>query len=343
MNDRFTKEDSPYLPFLAFINTLPHVPGHAEQQLTFATDEEERRQIQCEHAYLRGDFEAAKRNYFQTTGRDKTRICAMYVASMAAISTNDYTLFHNIYSELQEMYRQYRGQGKTEQMLWLAIQAADACLYLGKEPFDMERISLLTMDTQCYALGLYMKYLHLIREFEKMTGVGETALLFSSGKKDSSLTNLYLHMMCAVGYIEQHRDEEAFVQIRKALEIGLADGFITPFAEHIAAGSGRIELCIEQDYPDFYRPVIKQCEATMKNWISVHNQYARDNITDLLSVAEYQVANLAARGKTNAEIAKILKRSVSSVKKLLESTYAKLLITKRSELDHYIIWKQEKK
>ncbi len=114
---------------------------------------------------------------------------------------------------------------------------------------------------------------------------------------------------------------------------------MTPFAEHVTSLGGRIEKYLKTYYPDFRKPVMNQCDNTLNHWIVAHNMYAKDNITNLLSVMEYQVASWVTRGLTNAEIAAILNCSVSNVKRNMESIYHKLLINKRSELNQYVVWK----
>lgn len=172
-----------------------------------------------------------------------------------------------------------------------------------------------------------------------MIGIGETALLLSTKEKRATITGIYLHLMCAVSYVELKQDEQALLHMQKAFDMGLPDGFLTPFAEHVTSMGGRMETFLKVYYPDFRKPVMKQCENTLSHWIVAHNMYARDNITDLLSVQEYQVVSWATRGMTNAEIAATLNCSVSNVKRNLESVFHKLLISKRSELNQYIVWK----
>ena len=334
--------ECPYLTDIILVCRGPYELGHSEQMLSYATDEEERRQIQCELAYMRGNFQAAKESYYQTTRTSKTRICALLAASGAAVSTNDYELFQRVCNELEELHRQYSDNPLIEQLLWLALQIVYSSLYLGREPFDVSRVSLLPNETRCHAMIYYMKYLHLTQEFGKITGIGETALAMNARSEGILLSDEYLHIMCAVGYHELQQEEDAFRHIKAALDIGLQDGFITPICEHITAISGRLGQYIEQHHADFYRPIMHQCEITINNWINMHNRYAKDNLASILTVPELQVATLATRGKTNAEIAKMLNYSIAYVKKALESVFAKLLITKRSELDQYIIWSAEK-
>ncbi|HKM20605.1 MAG TPA: LuxR C-terminal-related transcriptional regulator [Lachnospiraceae bacterium] len=336
-------DECPYLADIVLVCRGPYEPGHSEQMLAYATDEEERRQIQCELAYMRGDFQTAKESYYHTTRTSKTRISALLAASGAAVSTNDYGLFQQVCDELEKLYQQYCDNPLMEQLLWLALQIVYSSLYLGREPFDVSRVSLLPAATRCHAMIYYMKYMHLTQEFGKITGIGETALAMNARSEGIFQSDEYLHIMCAIGYHELHQEEETYQHIKAALTIGVQDGFITPICEHITALSGRLGQYIEQHHVDFYRPIMQQCEATINNWISMHNRYAKDNITSILTVPELQVATLATRGKTNAEIAKMLNYSIAYVKKALESVFAKLLITKRSELDQYIIWSPEKK
>ncbi len=144
--------------------------------------------------------------------------------------------------------------------------------------------------------------------------------------------------MCATGYVEIQQDEKALFHIRKAFEIGLADGFITPYAELVPALNGRLERYLQVENPNWLQPVMKQSEVTYRNWIGAHNKYTNDHVTELLSIREYQIAVLAERGLTNLQIAKVLNCSLSNVKKNLESVFHKLLITKRSDPSQFVRW-----
>ncbi len=334
---------APYLPDLYIIATIPYRPGHVNYLLSYASDEEERRQIKCELAYMRGDFQAAKECYYKTTSSDKTRLCALMIAFAVASNTNDYPLFCAVRSEMEDLYQQYANVSPTNELIWLALQIEDTSLYLQREPFDPYKLSSLSTEVRCYAMIYYMRYLHMTKEFAKLTGIGETALIFNARNQDVFITDTYLHIMCAIGYFEQHLEQDMLRHIDAVLNLAMKDGLITPICENIASIPGVMQQRIKQNYPDQYQLIMNQSEASLKNWIKVHNQFTRDNVTTMLTIQEMEMATLATRGKTNTEIAKITECSVSVVKRVLESVYAKLLITKRSDLKHYIIWNEGKK
>lgn len=329
-----------YLPDLYIISTIPYRPGHINQLLAQAADDEELRQIKCEIAYMRGDFQEAKECYLKTTSLDKTRLCALMLAFAVASNTNDYPLFCAVRCEMEKLKRQYANISPTNELIWLALQIEDTSLYLQREPFDPYKMSSLPMEVRCYAMIYYMRYLHMTRDFVKLTGIGEAALILSARQKGVLITDIYLHIMCAIGYFEQHLEQDMMQHIDAALDIAMKDGLITPICENFASIPGAMQQRIKQKYPDKYELIMDQSETSIKNWINIHNQFTRDNVTTLLTIQEMEIATLATRGKTNAEIARITENSVSDVKKTLESVYAKLFITKRSDLKQYIIWSE---
>lgn len=329
---------SPYAPCIFYLYTIPFIPGKADEALELFADEEERRQISCELAYLRGDFAAAKDNYFQTTLGSRTRICAANVALAAAASMRDYELVEKILQELSMLQKMYQDNEEVYQLARLSEKIGLSSLYADNTPFSNAEMSALPYEVRVYVMQFYMKQFHALGQIDKMLGIGETALLFSQTSAGVLLVDIHLHLMCATGYVEIQQDENALFHIGKAFEIGLADGFITPYAELVPALNGRLERYLQTEKPNWLQPIMKQSEVTYRNWIGAHNKFTDDHVTELLSIREYQIAVLAERGLTNTQIAKVLNCSLSNVKKNLESVFHKLLITKRSELNKFVRW-----
>lgn len=118
--------------------------------------------------------------------------------------------------------------------------------------------------------------------------------------------------------------------------MALPHGFISPFAESVTAFGGLLEQCLKESYPDAYQAVIGQWQSTWKNWISFHNQFTRDNITDILTLREFHIATLVARRVPYAKIAGQYGVSVGRLKNIITDIYSKLLVSNRAELAQYV-------
>lgn len=83
--------------------------------------------------------------------------------------------------------------------------------------------------------------------------------------------------------------------------------------------------------------VLAQWERTVKNWIAFHNSFTRDNITLMLTLREYHMAQLAARRVPYAQIAERFNISVGRLKNIMLEIYEKLCVSGRDELAKYVV------
>ncbi|MDD4503424.1 MAG: hypothetical protein PHS15_01190, partial [Clostridiaceae bacterium] len=107
--------------------------------------------------------------------------------------------------------------------------------------------------------------------------------------------------------------------------------------ELVTSLGGLMEQCLEQEFPGSYKTVMEQWERTWKNWITFHNQFTKDNITILLSLREYHIAMLVARGVPYAKIAKQYGISVGRLKNIMLEIREKLFLSNREELEKFIL------
>lgn len=69
----------------------------------------------------------------------------------------------------------------------------------------------------------------------------------------------------------------------------------------------------------------------------LHNAVTGDTLSNELSLREYEIAALALRGESNAQIARRLSITVGSVKGYFNTLYQKLGVRRRDELGKYIL------
>ena len=70
--------------------------------------------------------------------------------------------------------------------------------------------------------------------------------------------------------------------------------------------------------------------------MKIHNTSSKRKVTDALTPYEFSIAMLAAKGRSNKEIADYMYISVASVKTYLATIYQKIGITKRTDLKYYV-------
>lgn len=181
------------------------------------------------------------------------------------------------------------------------------------------------------------KFFQCTGRYESMLAVAETALAFRDPARELSCPGIYLRLMRAVACYSLGREDEAKRRLLAVMRGVLPHGFLTPFTELMPALGGLVEQCLEQEFPAWYDDVVAQCRRTFPHWITFHNRFTKDNITAILSLREYEIASLAARGVPNEKIAEQFHVSVGRLKTILHEIYGKLLVNNRKEMARFIL------
>ena len=290
-------------------------------------------------AYVRGDFLHTIRCYKQNEGDDGAKLCSASIAIAAAISTGSYTFYAEVESFLRNVVRA-NISAEVSAVAELALSTA----YLGAMAPNMipgwlkkGDFSALPPQVKPDAAYKHAKYFQCIGDYASMLAVARTALSFCDTPHKMSFPGTYLRMMCAVACSATDRGEEARRWLLEAMRINLPHGYITPFAELIPLFGSLMEQLLEQEFPAHYAAVIKQCKRTFTNWLMFHNQFAKDNITLILSLRDYEMARLAVRGVPYAKIAEHFHISVGRVNNIMREIREKLFVSNRTELAKFIL------
>jgi len=298
-----------------------------------------RLQYIAEIAYLRGDFERTKASYLHTIGDEVAQLRATSVAIAAAISSGDYPF----YLEIEEFLNGIIASSQD-----LAVKTfAELCLStayvstfapnMTPEWLQCGDFSPLQENLRLAAVYMRAKYLIATSRYEAALAASETALAMSTRDDCFLFHDIYLRITCAAACYDLGRIDEVDRWLTDAVMLALPHGFITPFAESLTMFGGRLEQIIEREYPQFFDAITAQWESTFTNWLSFHNLFTKDNITLMLSLRDYQIAQLAARGTSNKRIAELLHMSHGSIKNILSRIYAELFISSREELAHFVL------
>lgn len=302
-------------------------------------DENIRRIYEAELSYLQGDFKRVMDCYEQSA-KDKAallRICPIAIA--AAISLGDYHAYTGMESNLKQ-YEKSNTDREIKAFAEFTLATAAVSVIapnMAPEWLKVGNLSALPLEARSNALYLRAKYFSCIGQFDSALAIAQTALTLTSCEDGMSLTDLYLRLTCATAYyaLEQKGDAEDW--LLSAMRSYLPHGFITPFAELIAALGGMVERYLEQEFPALYKLVLTQWESTWKNWIVFHNQFTKDNITLILSLREYQIATLAVRHVPYAKIAEQYGISIGRLKNIMLEIHEKLCLSNREELREFIL------
>ena len=321
--------------------TFAPMPMHdPDAILKMMKDERPRLQYEAELAYLRGDFAHAMQCCNRTEGDDAARLRASLVAVAAAISLGDYPAYLKIETYLKCCVHADWGSDIAAFAELALASVAVSVIAPNMAPLWLREGDLSAFPAQMkppYLLYLRAKYFLCINQYEIALAMAQTALAFSASGQGITFPEIYLRVVCALACHYLARDDEAVRWLLEAMHISLPHSFITPFAENVSEFGGLVEQCLEQAFPEYLDAVIGQWQGTVKNWITFHNHFTKDNITLILSLREYHLAMLVARRVPYAKIAKQFNISVGRLKNIVLEIYEKLFISSRDELAEYVL------
>ncbi|MDF3001291.1 MAG: hypothetical protein K0Q48_1410 [Bacillota bacterium] len=332
------KSLSDELFFVIASTSMPMPANNPDAILEFLEDERLRIQYELELSYLRGDFERALICFKKTEGDEAAKLRACYMAIVTAVSMGDYRKYTEI-AEYLKIYITDNAGRNVSAFAEMSLAAADvSAMAPNMVPSWMKEGNFSALPVQIRPIALYIraKYLQSTRQFEAMLTVGQTALALCESQQGITQMDIYFRVVCAIACSCLSRSDDARRWLMEAMNLALPHGFITPFAESIIALGGLVEQCLKDSFPDYYDAVLRQCESAIKNWITFHNLFTKDNITLILSVREYHIALLVAHRTPYAEIAEQYSITVGRLKNIMLEIYEKLFISGRDELAKYV-------
>ena len=332
-------EDFKRLMSLSAASILPEDPDTFINSLD---DEMLRLQYEAEFSYLRGDFEHSVRCYRALSVNDLHKLRASSLAIASAISLGDYKLYEEIESFLTGIIE--RDEGPT---ITTYAEQALSCAYVGvfapRMVPDWLRdgdFSAVIYEARPDALYKRAKYFEGIQHYESMLTVAQSALSFFDDGKGHLVPLIYLKTARILAYCLLDRVDEARKHLTEFIDSYLPYGFLTPLAESAMQLGPLLEQCLERRYPEYVKPIQAQWSQSIKNWIAFHNRFTQDNLTQILTLREHQIALLVSSKVPYTRIAETHSISVGRLKNIVQEIYRKLFISSRTELSQFIDWKE---
>ena len=325
------KQIYPPVPFLTACVALPR--GDADRAVELMQTEEERTQLEAELALWRGDFAAAIRLCENVPKNSPMKICATTVLLLAGFSTGDSDLVRKADGVLRDI----RGT-EDQNTARLALEMLRRCLLIREDKLTIsaERFSALSIEIRPLVIYLHLKTLQANGEYARMVDVANTALTMMVRKDSYNLLEIYLMLLCAVGYIGLDDPETAKRYISRALHAAMPDGIIMPVVESLAVGGGLIEECLDQEFPEMKDRILNKWDEVWENWLSFRNGYRKKAPVPMMPLREYQIALAIANGSTYEETADHFGLSLGRIRNLTSRIYSKLNVNSRAELKEII-------
>lgn len=328
-----------YLPYI-FVNNMVDYRT-TENKIEFAGRFSKTiiEQLDMEIKYLRGDFEHILDYAFGVDIYEETFLCAATIGMAAAISTGDYESYVRLETTVKEIQKKISDPQKIK-MIQTSLTTVAVSMYVSStvpqwiKDCDFEGYP---VEGRTWGIYLHAKYLQNLREYKKLFATANIALALSSIPGVIKSEDIYLRLMCASAAYSLNQLEKTDKLLLDTMKIALPYNLITPFAENLTAFGGRLEQLLQRHYPEYYKKIVEQWDRTFHHWIRFHNQFAKDNVTLILSRREYQLACFLVNGLSYTEAAERMNLSLGRVRNMISDIYGKLYINKRQELAQYLL------
>ena len=202
-------------------------------------------------------------------------------------------------------------------------------------PASRDFLPQLPMGLRAFALYVQAHYLYLKGDYGPSAGLVEGVL--SMGAARYPIPAIYLHLVAVMDYMSLKQTDKARAHLLAAWEIARPDDLIEGFGEHHGLLGGMLEAVIKPGWPEDFKRIIDITYRFSAGWRRVHNPETGHDVADDLTTTEFAVCMLAARGWNNPAIAEHLHISVATVKRHLSSAMGKLNVTRRGDLQKYML------
>lgn len=315
----------------------PFTGIRAETMIGSLSDEEERTVALAAHHYFQAKYEDAARESqrFLNSPCPEIRATALLLHGMANVGLGNAELVREDFAALKRSARQPEDEKMAAVYDALRFLLAVFFHTDGEiEPVEEAHAALLPEGTRLYLLYAAAHGLYLQKRYEEALGVAKSALMMAAGRFPSVC--VYLNLVGSMVATNLHDAGVAAQFFRRAWQLAEPENYIQPFVEHHGMLQGQIEKYTRVAQPEEYNRISEKVMAFSRGWMKIHNPDSVNKVTDRLSPYEFSIAMMAARGKSNQEIAEYLHISVNTVKFHLSGIYQKVGVSNRKELEQYL-------
>jgi DNA-binding CsgD family transcriptional regulator len=215
--------------------------------------------------------------------------------------------------------------------------AALSLLHLNDKPVEIptQVASELSIGVRMFYAYVKAHQAYLDGKYGYSLGLAESALSLAPGTYP--IPTIYLHLVSCMDCMSLRDIEHAKRHFMDVWELSAPDHFVEGVAEHHGLLGGLIETCVKPVDPETYNRIIEITYRFSAGWRRIHNPRRSEEVADNLTTIEFTVAMLTNRGWWAREVASFLEISENTVKTHLKNVYKKLGISKKSELDQFML------
>lgn len=326
--------------FMPLMNT-PFSPGHCKEVIERMKAGPKKDIARAEYHYFSGQAEKAMQETekYLTASDGAIRLSACWIFAYACLTMGR---IDHARSALGEIKRILASDGETTPSLRaidaFAAFAAAVLLHLPlseEMPPAGDFLPLLPPGVRAFALYMQAHYLYLKEEYGQSAGIVEATL--AMGADAYPISAIYLHLVAVMDYMSLKQTDRAQAHLLTAWQIARPDDLIEGFGEHHGLLGAMLEATIKPNWPEDFKRIINITYRFSSGWRRVHNPITGHDVADDLTTTEFAIAMLAARNWSNPDIAQHLHISVATVKRHLSSAMQKLGVTRRGELQKYML------
>jgi len=334
LSNEFTQSNGSLNAIFKIINGC-YEKGNCEQYIQTIDDPKIKSIAEGECMYFKGKFtQSAEILHSHITDSDDA--LAFYAGAMYAFS-NLILGKHRVAQITFDGLRKYmssldRNDPEKVAMSIFVMSCVD--VFFHSKTADVKKLEdvmhILPVGMRLFSAYIMAHYECFNNDYSRALGIADAAISLRSAMYPIPM--IYLHLVAAVSLINMKKIEEAKTRFNIALDLALADGFLSPFIEHHGMLMGLIEVCMKDKAPSEFRKVIESVKSFGHGWHRYRNSEGVKIMREDLSSTEFVVAMLFSKEWSMKEISAYLDISLRMVKQHLSNTYLKLGITRRDEL-----------
>jgi LuxR family maltose regulon positive regulatory protein len=178
------------------------------------------------------------------------------------------------------------------------------------------------------AMAVHLLYLMGNGDFARLIGFLQAVQI----EKLNIFSEYFHYFLFAVGFSSLGDRAKATDYLERSAGKALPDGMIHYFAAFSRLLRGLSDEVIENSYPHLLAHFKDYKDQYIAGWYKLHNAFVADELPSGLTEREREIAELAADGLRNNEIAEMLYVSENTVRAHLRAIYQKLDIDRRAKL-----------
>ncbi len=314
-----------------------HDAGRGEAFARHFADVEEREIADAMRLYFQGHLDEARRKCapFTDSKSPEIRLSALLVHMMASVPPGDIA---GMYADV-ERFKQELQTAETPELRSACrfIQNISRVFFHEDEDVSVEGVDwlgVLPAGIRLFAVYAMAHALYLRGDYAQALGMARAALVLADDKYPPVC--IYLNLIACIAAMNLNDLPVADGFFLRAWSLAEADGYLHPFAEHHGMLMGQVERHFRDRDPALYERISDMVVRFSRGWMKIHNSNSANKVTDTLTPYEFSMAMMAAKGKSNREIADFMNISVNTVKSYLAVIYQKVGVGNRTELAHYV-------